>query len=286
MQFSKNIGTLRVKQYSKNLLIFAAPLTSGVLFEIPRSVLKEGLFAFIAFCAVSSIAYISNDVLDKKHDQQHASKRYRPIASGSVTNRQILITIAILIMSAIYTSIQLPMLFQAAIVGYLINSLTYSLFLKKIPVIEFVSVSIGFLIRPLAGAFATNTIISSWFLYVFTFGAITLVLAKRYSEKLNEASQETRPVLKEYSTNYLLISLQIAMTSTLIGYSFWALSSSSSDVFTQISVLPLTVGAFHYLHLTQNYAASEKPETLLFKDKILLFNGSIILLLIAVSTFQ
>src|SRR4051794_38554733 len=88
------VRSMRPRQWTKNLLVVAAPLAAGTLFDTP--VWWQTLVAFVAFCALSGAVYLVNDVADVESDRAHPRKRLRPIAAGDLSMRTAL-TVAIVL---------------------------------------------------------------------------------------------------------------------------------------------------------------------------------------------
>ncbi len=262
--------TVRPKQWPKNILVFAAPVAAGKIFH-DHSLVKSAL-AFIAFCLISSVGYIVNDIRDLERDRGNPKKSKRPLASGKITTTQALYVLAICAILGIAASVALPLTFQLVLLLYLISTLSYSFGLKHQPVVELMIVALGFLLRALAGGAATGTPISRWFLVVASFGSLVVVVAKRLAEAESLVNADVRPVIRDYPLPFLRFVLTVSAAVTLTGYSLWAFSLPQSRHFGQISLLPLCLGLFRYVWLVEK-GSGEVPEDLLLHDVVMLFSG-------------
>jgi 4-hydroxybenzoate polyprenyltransferase len=124
------VKTLRLHQWTKNLLVFAALVFSKNLGDADLA--WQAVKAFLAFCFLSSSVYIVNDLLDAKQDRIHPIKRFRPIASGQLGTRAALAgSLLLLVMALILGSrVGAGLIFIGALSGYFVLNLAYSYFLK------------------------------------------------------------------------------------------------------------------------------------------------------------
>lgn len=278
MIIAESVRLLRPHQYTKNLLVFAAPGAAGRLDE--GSVLWLTIAAFVLFCAVSSAGYIANDLLDAEADRQHPTKRYRPIASGSVAPRAARLVLGGLAIVALGLAPTLGWSFALTLAGYALLSLTYSTVLKRTPWIELIAVSAGFLLRAVAGGAATDTPVSGWFLLVVSSGALLLIAGKRLGELLTLGpSSPSRTVLASYSLASLRSLSAIAAGLAIGGYSTWAAaeaseqaSGSGGSFFLRLTTLPFVVAIARYLALSWR-GAGEMPERLVLRDPLVIVAG-------------
>ena len=269
---------LRPLQWIKNLLVFAAPFTAGAFSDF--GALRPLLYLFVMFCAASSTNYVLNDWLDKDNDSQHSHKKHRPIASGKIGYRSLLLILAFLLSLQILLSFMIPYQALLWVLAYLFISIGYSLYFKKIAVIEMSFIAIGFMIRALAGAAAFKVEASSWFLIVIGFGALFMVANKRLAELSYQNSSLTRGVMDSYSNSFLKVVIGSSMTVCLVGYTLWAFQYSNGTPFSKFSVIAFALALMRYLWLTDRKNA-EKPEVVLFTDRVLAGIGLIFIVLIS-----
>jgi len=144
-------------------------------------------------------------------------------------------------------------------------TLLYSFGLKHEPIVELLIVSIGFALRAIGGATATHTPSSRWFLVVATFGPLVIVTAKRIAERKNQSAITVRPVIQQYTAEFLQLVLTVAIGITLTAYSLWAFSLSSSRPYAEISVITVTFGLLRYILAIEKNSA-ESPEEVMYGD--------------------
>ena len=270
---------LRPHQYAKNLLVFAAPGAAGRLDE--ADIVAQSVLAFVLFCAASSAGYVVNDILDAEADRQHPLKKDRPIASGAVSQTQARGVLAALGLPALVVSPLLGWDFMAALAGYTAISLTYSTVLKRLPWVELLAVSAGFLMRAVAGGAATDTPISGWFLLVVSAGALLVITGKRLGELITlGGGSASRKVLAGYQLRHLRLVAAIASACAVGGYGAWAAAEASDrapdsdgSLLLRLTVIPFALAIARYLTLSWR-GAGETPEALIVRDRIVLVAGA------------
>jgi len=281
---------MRPHQYAKNLLVFAAPGAAGRLDE--ASVVGQSLLAFALFCAVSSVGYVFNDLLDAEADRLHPTKKSRPIASGAVSPGQAKVLIAVLALGSVALAAVLGGQFLAVLVGYASVSLSYSFFFKQVPWLELLFVSAGFVLRAIGGGAASETPISAWFLLVVSAGALLIITGKRIGELLALGpTSASRKVLAGYRLNHLQILAAVAGTLAVAGYGTWAaaraeeqVTSSTSSLLLRLTALPFIVAIGRYLVLAWR-GAGETPESLIVRDRVMLAAGACWTLVYAIGLY-
>ena len=278
MQIRMYLLCMRPLQWIKNLLVFAAPFTAGAFSDF--GALTPLLYLFVMFCAASSTNYVLNDWLDKDYDSQHSQKKHRPIASGKIGYKSLLLILIFLISLQTLLSFFIPLHALLWVVAYLFVSIGYSLYFKKIAVVEMSLIAIGFMIRALAGAAAIKVEASSWFLIVIGFGALFLVGNKRLAELSYQNSSLTRGVMDKYSNSFLKMVIGSSMTVCLVGYTLWAFQYANGTPLTKFSVIAFAVALMRYLWITERKNA-ENPEVVLFTDRVLVALGLIFIALIS-----
>jgi decaprenyl-phosphate phosphoribosyltransferase len=271
------VSTARPLQWIKNLLVFAAPGAAGVLFN-PADFLAT-LTVFAAFCLSASGTYIWNDIVDCASDRAHPTKRHRPIAAGAVPmtiariagSTLILAGPALLALAQIWTA-------AAILLGYVALTLTYSLWLKHIPVLDLVVIASGFVLRAAAGAVAVSVAMSGWFLLFIIFGALFVVTGKRFAETntLGEDAGRVRGTLAAYSPGYLRDVMVINCGGAILTYCIWAFetrqSAGTSLVLYELTILPVLVAMFRYL-LVLDRGRGAAPEDVFLRDRVIQISG-------------
>ena len=191
--------SLRPVQWTKNLLIFAGLLFGRRLFS-PVAVGRSAA-AFAIFCLLSGVVYLINDVSDRANDRQHPHKARRPIASGALSVPAALAAAVVIAGTALWGAFTLGLPFFAVAVSYLLLLSLYSGPLKHIVIIDVLTISVGFVLRAVAGAVAIDVEISHWLFVCTILLALFISLAKRRHELVLLASGAVghRRILSEYS---------------------------------------------------------------------------------------
>lgn len=263
---------MRVRHYIKNFLVFAALICSGQLLNLEK--LLSGLVGFAAFCMVSSVVYIVNDIRDKEKDRKHPTKCRRPIAAGTVSVRGACwLAAALMIVAIVCNALVFRPISTCLLVLYFLLNLAYSFGLKNIPLVDVTILVFGFLLRILYGAVITEIAISNWlYLTVIAF-AFYLSLGKRRNELKRIGTGETRQVLKAYSVGFLDKSMGMCLTLANAFYALWsmdartvALYDNEYLIFTVPIVLLITMK--YSLHIEGE--SDGDPVEVLLRDKVLL----------------
>jgi decaprenyl-phosphate phosphoribosyltransferase len=252
------LKAMRPKQWIKNLLVAAAPIAAGDFFnEVDQIIL--GVAGFIS---ASIIGYLVNDWLDQEADRLHQRKKFRPFASKQLKSKSFIL---LLVLNSIFTSsicFVLPREYLYAILAYLLVTISYSLYMKKKPVVEMLWLATGFLIRALAGSTIIQESPTGWFVVSVWFGALFIVSAKRVAElKQNQVSQ-TRQVINKYNQSFLDLVLTSSVSITLLTYSLWVFQVHPESIVAQFTILPFALSVFLYSWHCENGDA-ESPETLI-----------------------
>jgi 4-hydroxybenzoate polyprenyltransferase len=171
---------LRPQHWLKNLLVFVPLLAAHRYNEL--ALLGKALLAFVAFGCLASTGYLINDLLDLPADQHHPRKRFRPLAAGELPLSYALRTIPALLGLSCLIGMLVSPLFLLALLTYFALTLTYSLYLKKVVVLDVIVLAGLYSMRLMAGSAAVGIWPSHWLLALSTFLFFSLALVKRYSE--------------------------------------------------------------------------------------------------------
>jgi len=266
------VRTARPKQWAKNVLVFAAPAAAGVLTE-PAVLVRTGI-AFIAFCLAASGTYFLNDAMDATADRVHPTKRNRPIAAG-VISRPAAYVIAVALMLA-GLAVGFPVQngrLTVVLAVYLVFTISYSLGLKREPVVELAMVAAGFVLRAVGGAVAANVGLSRWFLIVAGAGSLFVVAGKRIGElsQHGAADGSSRSVLARYTPTFLRQVSTISAGVTVTAYCLWAFANAAQHgdaaIWFELSIIPFVVAILRYA-LISDHGDAGAPEDVLLSDKV------------------
>lgn len=244
------VSVLRLRQWVKNLLVFAPVFFSG---QWRLDFLIRSLYAFLAFSLLAAAAYSLNDLVDRRFDRAHPEKQLRPIASGQVSPRAAaalgLILTGMAFSSAYATEPGLlPIL--GAYVGI---HVAYTFRLKRVPIVEILALSILYVLRVVAGGSATGIKLSFWILTISWLLSFTVIVGRRYVElsRLGGIAAQTRPVLARYTPEYLQQLLTMGAAASVVCYLLWCHEKSETLRIGYIMILPSGIpvawGLLHYL---------------------------------------
>ena len=265
---------MRVHQWVKNTFIFIPILFSGLLSD--SGLFFKGIIAFGFFSIAASAVYIFNDLLDLERDKLHPTKKNRPIASGRISYRTaILLSIFFAVTAISGSAIFLVREVAYLIVAYTIVNILYSLWLKKIVLLDAFVVSSGYVIRIFVGSLIINLPPSHWILLMTFFLSLLIIFGKRRSEltEMKDESTRHRPVLKSYSLNFLdhIISMQLALV--ILYYTLYTFSENAlrfGDYLLTYTVPFVAYGCLRYFYLIQVKGEGGEPSKTLFSDSQLL----------------
>ena len=269
------VRAVRPRQWVKNVLVLAAPLAAGEIFN--PDVLGPTALAFLLFCLASAGVYLVNDAIDVEEDRRHPRKRFRPIAAGIVP-RPLAFGLAVVLFGLAVAGGALlarPEL-AALLATYVVLQLGYCVGLKEQPVIDLAVVASGFLLRGIAGGVAAGLLLSQWFLLVAAFGSLFMVAGKRYSELVlvGDAAQ-TRKTLEEYSASYLRFVWSLSAGVACTAYSLWAFEMARAQPgipWATISIAPFVLAILRYA-VDVDKGGAGAPEEIVLRDKVLLGLG-------------
>mgnify|MGYP000971272254 CR=1 FL=1 len=267
--FKNMLRLIRPKQWVKNIFVLV-PLIFSKTFTDPLCILKA-FGAFLCFLAASSSIYILNDIIDIEKDKLHETKRFRPLASGEVSKGKAAVLMVVLLIVGLVIALLINPNLVICILAYITLNILYSLFLKKIVILDIMIISFGFALRVIAGAVAIKVYISSWVLLCTFFIALCLGAGKRKTEKtsLQENSTKHRKVLSHYTDEFLKAIIQISITGTTITYSLYTILEYDVQS-PMITILFVVFGLFRYMQLVFNEEEGRLPEELILSDKPLL----------------
>jgi len=270
------ITSMRPKQWTKNLVIFAGLVFSASLFHVPSLLIAIGAFA--VFCLLSSAVYLINDICDLEQDRIHPVKCKRPMAAGLLSPRAAMAAAAVITLTAMTAAWQLGPRFALVCLAYILLFLSYSLVLKNIVILDVLLIAVGFVLRAIAGSVVIGVRISAWLLVCTVLLALFLGLCKRRDELVRLAGEATEHgrILNEYSPYLLDQMIAVVTASTLMAYALYTMDEETVAKFNT-SQLHLTIpfviyGIFRYLYLIHRKEQGGNPSLTLLTDKPLLIN--------------
>ena len=278
------IASMRPQEWVKNVLVFAGIVFSRQFDE--SGALADATVTFVAFCAISSAGYLFNDLRDVEHDRRHPDKRTRPIASGALSERTAGAAAIFLALAAVGITIAVVSLEVAALVGiYAASTVLYSVVLKRLVIIDVMTIAGLFLLRVVAGAEAVDVGTSEFLLVCTAMLALFLGFTKRRQEAILEelpppkaqpgstALPPTRPVLEHYSLPFLDQMIAMVTATALISYIIYAVDSPFAGSKMLATVPSVLYGVFRYLYLIYDRRDTRSTAAIIAKDPGVIFAG-------------
>lgn len=262
------LRTSRPRQWPKNLLVFAAPVTGASRGRADG--MAYALVAFAVFTLASCAVYFVNDVVDAERDRSHPRKRTRPVASGELGVRHALAVAALCVVLAEAGGLAIRSTgLVVTATAYLALSFLYSFSFKHIPTLELAIVASGFVLRALGGAAAARVPPSGWFVLVCSLGALLVAIAKRYTELagLGATAAGHRPCLRRYTPSGLRLAQRGVSVAMIAAYLSWALLNGSPWAVGchLVTAIPLAAALTRFDWLTGR-AAMTRVEDLITRD--------------------
>jgi 4-hydroxybenzoate polyprenyltransferase len=266
------IRTMRPKQWTKNVIIYAGIVFDGQLF-ILDSFLRVTL-SFILLCLAASTIYIINDLVDIERDRQHPKKKYRALPSGQLPIRMavaaaIAIPILVIFIAALYSPY-----YAAILLFYIVLNILYSFRLKHIVLIDVMTITAGYVLRVAGGVLVINVArFSPWLYAVTALFALFLAISKRRQElvMLADGAVDARPIFKEYNLPLLDEMLRIVTTGTLITYILYTIEAPSvllaGNNLALITVPFIMYVIFRYLYLIHVKGEGSAPDEVVLRDR-------------------
>ena len=174
------LEALRPRHWLKNLLVFVPLCAAHRVHEI--DLWAKALLVFLAFGCFASSGYLLNDLLDLEADRHHPHKRSRPFAAGDLPLSYALAMIPALFgLGCILGGLLSPLCLGILLI-YSALTVTYSLSVKKIVLLDVILLAGLYTIRIMAGSAAVGIWPSYWLLAFSMFLFLSLALVKRYGE--------------------------------------------------------------------------------------------------------
>lgn len=265
------VKSMRPRQWSKNLLLFAGIFFSQNFFD--PTMLGRAVGGFVVFCLLSGAIYLLNDIADIEHDRLHPAKAKRPIALGELsvaTARGAAFWIAT---AGVIGAFMLSWYFGICALAYLGMMLAYVYGLKHVFLIDTLLIAMGFIIRAVSGVIVLRVSdgpevpLTPWFVICVMFLSLILALGKRRAEAISVSvhGMQTRPVLNDYSQILVDLVIGVCTAGALLSYALYCMTTPLP--WEMLSTMPFVIfGLFRYLHLLFNRNEGETPENLLTRD--------------------
>ncbi len=265
--FFEILFEMRIRQWTKNLFVYAAILFHGNLFDI--AALQITTFAFLSFSLTASGIYFFNDIIDIERDKLNPKKCMRPIAAGKISKVAGYFCAALLITSGLIIAFGINLLVFMIVLSYVVLNLLYSVRLKHVIIVDVLIISYGFVSRTVVGALAVQIPMTIWFILCVMFLSLLLALGKRRydaSSLTNPQRQLPQHIIPPpiIFVEFIDQLITIAAAGVIMCYSLFALETDTSEM---IFTLPLVLyGVFYYLYIVRVKQNSGAPDEILYKE--------------------
>lgn len=264
------VRTLRPHQWVKNVFVLAPVVFAREIFE--PVLLSRAASAFAVFCLLAGAVYAMNDVADVEADRKHPVKRYRPIASGRVPVVWARRLALVLVLVALAWSATLSLGFLVTSAAYFGMNLAYSLRLKHVAYVDVGCIAAGFVLRVVAGGFATDITVSKYLLACTALLALFLGFGKRRHEltAARARAKAQRAALESYTRGGLDLALAVTGLATVLTYLVYTLDPRTRGFFRSdwlwISTLFVVLGVWRFLEIVRSRPKAESPTQEMLRD--------------------
>ena len=270
------LKAVRPHQWVKNIFV-AAPVVFAKRMGDLHSDLRAGA-AFAAFCLLTSAVYLVNDLVDIEKDREHPTKRHRPIAAGKLKPQFARALAGLFAVAALGSGLALGWSFALTATGYLALNVAYSFRLKRIAFVDVACISIGFLLRVLAGAFALDVPPSRWLLVCTLLLSALLGFGKRAHELRigGEGGHKHREVLGDYDADVLRVLLWVLGVATMLAYLIYTRTQHTNDLFgggQLVFTVPFAAfGIYRFIRIVNRTDTADSPTDSMLHDPAFVVN--------------
>lgn len=267
---------IRPHQWLKNVFVLIPMFFGGSLLD-PEDI-RASLLTFLAYSFVASSVYCFNDINDVEADRRHPVKCKRPLASGAVSMGTAWMLMALMFVLAALMTAMLGDRGHILKVGgvllfYYILNICYCAKLKQYAIVDVCIVAFGFVLRVLAGGFATDITLSKWLVLMTFLLTLFLSFAKRRDDvlRMNETGEPPRKNTIRYNLTFINQAITITASVTLVCYIMYTVSPEvvarlGSDLLYLTSVFVL-LGLLRYMQITVVDKKSGDPTKIMLRDR-------------------
>jgi 4-hydroxybenzoate polyprenyltransferase len=266
------IRTLRPHQWVKNGFVLA-PVVFARELTRPTFILAA-LGAFAVFCLLAGAVYTMNDLVDVEADRVHPVKRFRPIASGRVPLPVARVMVVVLVTASLGPALVVGILYDRipfflVSLLYFLQNIAYSFRLKKVAYVDVAFIALGFVLRVMAGGYATHTPVSGYMIACTALLALFLGFGKRRHELTGANAAKQRAALEAYSPRTLTIALWVtgvASVATYLAYTFDPPPFFGSTRWLWVTTLHPLFGVIRFVELVIARPKAESPTQEMLRD--------------------
>ena len=273
---SNLLKLIRPHQWLKNVFVMIPMFFGGSLLD--PSDIRASVVTFFAFSFIASSVYCFNDIIDVEADRRHPVKCKRPIASGAISVRSAWALMALMFLLSVGTVCLLDTYTHVINVGlviliYYILNILYCSKLKQYAIVDVCIIAFGFVLRVLAGGFATDIALSKWLVLMTFLLTLFLSFAKRRDDvlRMNETGEPPRKNTIRYNLTFINLAITITASVTLVCYIMYTVSPEvvnrfHSDLLYLTSVFVL-LGLLRYIQITVVDKRSGDPTKMMLRDR-------------------
>lgn len=273
---SNLLKLIRPYQWLKNVFVMIPMFFGGSLLD--PSDIRASVVTFFAFSFIASSVYCFNDIIDVEADRRHPVKCKRPIASGAISVRSAWALMALMFLLSVGTVCLLDTYSHVINVGlviliYYILNILYCSKLKQYAIVDVCIIAFGFVLRVLAGGFATDIALSKWLVLMTFLLTLFLSFAKRRDDvlRMNETGEPPRKNTIRYNLTFINQAITITASVTLVCYIMYTVSPEvvnrfHSDLLYLTSVFVL-LGLLRYIQITVVDKRSGDPTKMMLRDR-------------------
>lgn len=273
---SNLLKLIRPHQWLKNVFVMIPMFFGGSLLD--PSDIRASVVTFFAFSFIASSVYCFNDIIDVEADRRHPVKCKRPIASGAISVRSAWALMALMFLLSVGTVCLLDTYAHVINVGlvilvYYILNILYCSKLKQYAIVDVCIIAFGFVLRVLAGGFATDIALSKWLVLMTFLLTLFLSFAKRRDDvlRMNDTGEPPRKNTIRYNTTFINQAITITASVTLVCYIMYTVSPEvvnrfHSDLLYLTSVFVL-LGLLRYIQITVVDKRSGDPTKMMLRDR-------------------
>lgn len=273
---SNLLKLIRPHQWLKNVFVMIPMFFDGSLLD--PSDIRASVVTFFAFSFIASSVYCFNDIIDVEADRRHPVKCKRPIASGAISVRSAWALMALMFLLSVGTVCLLDTYshvinVELVILIYYILNILYCSKLKQYAIVDVCIIAFGFVLRVLAGGFATDIALSKWLVLMTFLLTLFLSFAKRRDDvlRMNETGEPPRKNTIRYNLTFINQAITITASVTLVCYIMYTVSPEvvnrfHSDLLYLTSVFVL-LGLLRYIQITVVDKRSGDPTKMMLRDR-------------------
>lgn len=268
---------LRVNQYTKNFFVYLPLFFSGMLFD--STAFYNTFLMFLAFCCISSVIYILNDIKDIEEDKHHPTKCKRPIVAGDISKPLALSVALILLSLSFFISYTVAFSCLKIICLYFSINIFYVFWAKRYAIIDVACIALGFVLRTIGGSFAISEVLSQWLTLMVFLLCMFLAIGKRWDDLcINEKEQikgEIRTSLQGYTKMFVVSVMTFLSSINTVCYIMYTMAEKNIQTyqteFLYTTAFWVVLGNIRYLQVAFVKEASASPSYILLHDAALQF---------------